>query len=164
MGVSPAFGENQKLVLDGHALDHAAKHVEDGITAQMIGQLPEALKNPRMVTFQGPGQALVMLPLRAATGAPIVVALKKEEIKGGGQVLKVTRFATTYPLDNSAAYLVREIRKGNRVWLPLEEVSRLRDLLGRLNATQGTGQGQQLTKTLALPLSRGGNQAVKITL
>ena len=28
------------------------------------------------------------------------------------------------------------------------------------NATQGTTQGQQLTNTLALPLSRGGNQAV----
>lgn len=57
--------------------------------------------------------------------------------------------------------LVREMRKGNRVWLPLEEVSRLRDLLGRLNATQGAGQDQRLTNTLARPLTRDGNQAVK---
>jgi hypothetical protein len=66
-----------------------------------------------------------------------------------------------YPLENSAAYIVREMKKGNRIWLPGEEVSRLRDLLGRFNTTQGTGQGQQLTKTLALPLSRRGNQDVK---
>ena len=57
--------------------------------------------------------------------------------------------------------LVREMRKGNRLLLPSEEASQLRDLLGRLNATQGAGQGQRLTNTLALPLSRGGNQAVK---
>ena len=161
MGPGVPLGDRQMVVLDGHALDHAAKHVEDGITARMIGQLPAALKAPRMVTFQAPGQLLVMLPLRAANGAPIVVALKKEEVKGGGTTLKVTRFATTYPLENSASYIVREMRKGNRVWLPGEEVSRLRDLLGRFNTTQGTGQGQQLTNTLALPLARGGNQAVK---
>jgi len=161
MGPGVPLGDRQMVVLDGHALDHAAKHVEEGITARMIGQLPAALKDPRMVTFQGPGQALVVLPLRATNGAPIVVALKKEEVKGGGTTLKVTRFATTYPLENSASYIVREMRKGNRVWLPGEEVSRLRDLLGRFNTTQGTGQGQQLTNTLALPLARGGNQAVK---
>ena len=57
--------------------------------------------------------------------------------------------------------LVREMRKGNRLMLPSEEASQLRDLLGRLNATQGAGQGQRLTNTLALPLSRGGNQAIK---
>jgi hypothetical protein len=164
MGPGVPLGDRQMVVLDGHALDHAAKHVEEGITARMIGQLPAALKDPRMVTFQGPGQAVVVLPLRASNGAPIVVALKKEEVKGGGTTLKVTRFATTYPLENSASYIVREMRKGNQVWLPNEEVSRLRDLLGRLNATQGTGQGQQLTKTLAPPLARGGNQAVKTKL
>ena len=58
--------------------------------------------------------------------------------------------------------LVSEMRKGNRLMLPSEEASQLRDLLGRLNATQGAGQGQRLTNTLALPLSRRGNQAVKI--
>jgi hypothetical protein len=141
------------VVLDGHALDHASKHLKDGITAKMIGQIPAALKNPRMVTFQMPGQALVMLPIRASNGAPIVMSLKKETIKGGGQELRVTRFATTYPLTNSAAYLVREIEKGNRVWLPLEEVSRLRDLLGRLNATQAPTEVGLLTHTLALPLT-----------
>ena len=161
MGPGVPLGDRQMVVLDGHALDHAAKHVEEGITARMIGQLPAALKDPRMVTFQGPGQALVVLPLRATNGAPIVVALKKEEVKGGGTTLKVTRFATTYPLENSASYIVREMKKGNRIWLPGEEVSRLRDLLGRFNTIQGTGQGQQLTNTLALPLARGGNQAVK---
>ena len=57
--------------------------------------------------------------------------------------------------------LVREMRKGNRLMLPSEEASQLRDLLGRLNATQGAGQGQRLNNTLALPLSRGGNQAVE---
>ena len=57
--------------------------------------------------------------------------------------------------------LVREMRKGNRLMLPSEEASQLRDLLGRLNATQGAGQGQRLNNTLALPLSRGGNQAIK---
>lgn len=161
MGPGVPLGDRQMVVLDGHALDHAAKHVEDGITARMIGQLPAALKDPRMVAFQGPGQALVMLPLRAANGAPIVVALKKEEVKGGGTTLKVTRFATTYPLENSASYIVREMRKGNRIWLPEEEVSRLRDLLGKLNATQPRGTGPGVTQTLALPLARGGNQAVK---
>lgn len=161
MGPGVPLGDRQMVVLDGHALDHAAKHVEDGITARMIGQLPAALKDPRMVTFQGPGQALVVLPLRAANGAPIVVALKKEEVKGGGTTLKVTRFATTYPLENSASYIVHEMRKGNRIWLPEEEVSRLRDLLGKLNATQPRGTGPGVTQTLALPLARGGNQAVK---
>ena len=57
--------------------------------------------------------------------------------------------------------LVREMRKDNRLMLPSEEASQLRDLLGRLNATQGAGQGQRLNNTLALPLSRGGNQAVE---
>ena len=57
--------------------------------------------------------------------------------------------------------LVREIRKGNRILLPSEEASQLCELLGRLSATQGAGQGQRLNNTLALPLSRGGNQAVK---
>jgi hypothetical protein len=70
----------------------------------------------------------------------------------------------THPLENSASYIVREMRKGNRVWLPGEEVSRLRDLLGRPIATQGADQDQQLTKTLTLPLSRRGNQAVKTKL
>ena len=60
--------------------------------------------------------------------------------------------------------MVREIEKGNRVWLPLEEVSRLRDLLGKLNATQPQGAGLGVTQTLALSLSRGGNQAVKAKL
>jgi len=161
MGPGVALGDRQMVVLDGHALDHAAKHVEEGITARMIGQLPAALKDPRMINFQGPGQALVMLPIRAKNGAPVVVALKKEEIKGGGTSIKVTRFATTYPLDNSASYIVREIEKGNRMWLPSEEVSRLRDLLGKLNATQPQSAGPGVTQTLALPLKRGGNQAVK---
>ena len=57
--------------------------------------------------------------------------------------------------------LVREIRKGNRILLPSEEASQLCELLGRLNATQGAGQGQRLNNTLALPLSRGGIQAIK---
>jgi hypothetical protein len=57
--------------------------------------------------------------------------------------------------------LVREIRKGNRILLPSEEASQLCELLGRLNATQGAGQAQRLNNTLALPLSRGGNQAIK---
>jgi hypothetical protein len=163
MGPGEPFGDYQKVVIDGHALYHIDKrnHVVEGVTAKMVGQLPAALKNPRMVDFQSPGSALVMLPLRNDKGEPIVLALAKGTLKGGGAVLRVTRFASAYPYENSAGRILESIREGNRVWLPGEEVSRLRDLLGRPIATQGADQGQQLTKTLTLPLSRRGNQAVK---
>ena len=163
MGPGEPFGEYQKVVIEGHALYHIDKrnHVVEGVTAKMVGQLPAALKNPRMVDFQSPGSALVMLPLRNDLGEPIVLALKKDTLKGGGTVLRVTRFASAYPYENSAGRILESLREGNRVWLPGEEVSRLRVLLGRPIATQGAGQGQQLTKTLTLPLSRRGNQAVK---
>ena len=163
MGPGEPFGEYQKVVLDGHALYHVDKqgHVVEGVTARMVGQLPAALKNPRMVDFQSPGSALVMLPLRNELGEPIVLALKKDVLKGGGAILRVTRFATAYPYEDSASRIVESIQSGNRVWMPEEEVSRLRDLLGRPVATQGAGQDQQLTQTLAPPLSRRSNQAVK---
>lgn len=163
MGPGEPFGDYQKVVIDGHALYHIDKrnHVVEGVTAKMVGQLPAALKNPRMVDFQSPGSALVMLPLRNDKGEPIVLALAKSTLKGGGAVLRVTRFASAYPYENSAGRILQSLREGNRVWLPGEEVSRLRDLLGRPIATQGADQGQQLTKTLTLPLSRRGNQAVK---
>ena len=163
MGPGEPFGDYQKVVIDGHALYHIDKrnHVVEGVTAKMVGQLPAALKNPRMVDFQSPGSALVMLPLRNDKGEPIVLALKKDTLKGGGAVLRVTRFASAYPYENSAGRILESLREGNRVWLPGEEVSRLRDLLGRPIATQGADQDQQLTKTLTLPLSRRGNQAVK---
>lgn len=155
------FGRDQMVVIDGHALDHASKHKDEGITPEIIGKFGEALRSPRLVAFQSPGQLMVVLPLNANNGMPIVMILKKDEIKGGGRTLKVTRFATTFPKQDSASYFVAEIRKGNRVWLPLEEVSRLRDLLGRANSTQAGDRGSLLTQTLVPSLSRGRDQAVK---
>lgn len=141
MTMSPgteAFGRNQPVVIEGHALGHAAKHLKDGITAKMIGMLPDALKSPRMISFQAPGQMMVMLPIRTADGSPVVVILKKETMGQGRMQVKVARFSTTYPLTNSASYLVAEIKKGNRVWLPLEEVSRLQELLSGANFPSGS--------------------------
>lgn len=162
MTMSPgmdSFGKNQPVIIEAHALNHASKHAEDGLTAKMIGQLPDALKNPRMLAFQAPGQMLVMLPLRSENGAPVVISLKKEKLDSGGGRVKVTRFATAYPMTNSAAYIVREIKKGSRIWMPLEEVSRLQDLLAGVNSpsTQQAGSSQ----TQAPSITGGSKPTVK---
>ena len=129
MGFDP-LGRNQPIVLQNHVVEHIqARHQEHGISPADIARIPDGMRRPRAMIFGKSGEVNAILPIVGYRGDPMLLALKKDSVSGGQRSIKITRIASLYSWDNSLTRIVAAMKDGSRVWLPSQELQRVRDSL-----------------------------------
>ena len=136
------LGRSLPVVLSANMIRHLGNkgRGEDQVSAAVISKIPSMLKTPRaMIHQKGDAESfLFFLDDRSKDGAPLMVVLKRDELKSGNQSVKVTDVRTMYHKDNSMWYLLKAINDGGFVWLDDENAGRVRDFTGEGPIPYGT--------------------------
>lgn len=168
------------------ARDHLRNSEHPEITPEVIGKLPAMLANPRIVikdrALNKKGEMVERWQLLAAErddlNRPILIALSPEvqddagnnlpeadrryaaALAGRGDALAVNDIRTMFGRQDSLNYVLRNLREGNVVYMPDEEVAHLREVIGAETPPAGKAGANPATRR-ATVVTVSGDKALR---
>ena len=116
-----AGGRVLPVTIDGSKLEHIFKEHSDGITAELLKQVPRAMADPMMILNSYAGRKVVVLDLKDKNGATIIVPMELEAKKGSKQYV-VNAINNTYGKGDKKGtnyewFIEHNINKGRVVYV-----------------------------------------------